>query len=57
MANPLFPSRCSFCDKKKSKKRRIIAGRNRVFVCEACVNTFAKMLDSRVPRTNAYVLA
>ena len=43
--------RCSFCARSQSEARRLIAGRGRVFICDACVNLCLQIIneDSSAP--------
>jgi len=45
--------RCSFCGKRQDQVRKLIAGQNRVFICDQCIDLCKSIVDeefTRVPR-------
>ena len=49
MSAPLGQSRCSFCGQPEHLVRRLIAGPNSVFICDACVTVCKQILDAGTP--------
>ena len=45
---PLYA--CSFCNKKQEQVSRLIAGPNRVFVCDECIASFLQKRTGKQPR-------
>jgi ATP-dependent Clp protease ATP-binding subunit ClpX len=39
---------CSFCGKSQDQVRRLIAGPNRVYICDECVRLCQQILDTEV---------
>jgi ATP-dependent Clp protease ATP-binding subunit ClpX len=39
---------CSFCGKTQDQVRRLIAGPNRVYICDECVRLCQQILDEEV---------
>ena len=41
--------RCSFCDKTQSQVKRLIAGPDRVFICDECVTVCGQIVAEKSP--------
>jgi len=37
--------RCSFCGKRQDQVRKLIAGQNRVFICDQCIDLCKSIVD------------
>jgi len=46
MSDPMMAPQCSFCGQAEHEVKRLIAGPNGVFICDACVNLCKQILDA-----------
>jgi len=44
---------CSFCGKTQAQVRRLIAGPDRVFICDECVNLCEQIIAEESPAKDA----
>jgi ATP-dependent Clp protease ATP-binding subunit ClpX len=42
--------RCSFCGKRQEQVRKLIAGQNRVFICDECIDLCKSIVDEEFIR-------
>jgi len=56
--------RCSFCGKNQDQVRKLIAGQNRVFICDQCIDLCKSIVDEEfigaprpepTPRRNSWL--
>ena len=44
--------RCSFCNKSQAQVRKLIAGPNGVYICDACVDVCAEIIEEEFEYEN-----